>query len=91
MIMKLTFTILVFPPAWVMARNTPPAGSIVVAKSGGDYDTLIHKAWIGKAIMALDTGHLAEQTIFIKEGVYDEQVEIPTLRGGLLIYGETLE
>ncbi|KAJ5614798.1 Pectinesterase [Penicillium herquei] len=81
--MKLTFTILFFPSAWAMARNTPPAGSIVVAKSGGDYDTT------SKAIVALDTGHLAEQTIFIKAGVYDEQVEIPTLRGGLIIYGET--
>ncbi|KAJ5259224.1 pectin methylesterase [Penicillium angulare] len=40
-------------------------------------------------MMALDSGRTINQTIFIKAGVYDEQVEIPTLRGRLTILGET--
>ncbi|KAJ5725079.1 uncharacterized protein N7483_006436 [Penicillium malachiteum] len=81
--MKLTLTLSFLPSVWAIARNTPPAGAIIVAKSGADYDT------IGKAIMALDMGHFVNQTIFIGAGVYDEQVEIPALRGRLTIYGET--
>lgn len=39
--------------------------------------------------MALDAGHSVNQTIFIKAGIYNEQVEIPEFRGRLTIYGET--
>ncbi|RAL08733.1 pectinesterase [Aspergillus homomorphus CBS 101889] len=69
--------------ALAASRTTAPAGSIVVAKSGGDYDT------IGAAIDALSTTSTETQTIFIKEGVYNEQVYLPAMKGKVIIYGET--
>ncbi|GLI77087.1 pectinesterase 1 [Penicillium ochrochloron] len=65
------------------SRTTAPSGSIVVAKSGGDYST------ISKAIAALSTTSTSTQTIFIEEGTYNEQVYIPKLAGELIIYGQT--
>ncbi|KAJ5524780.1 hypothetical protein N7494_011430 [Penicillium frequentans] len=65
------------------SRTTAPSGSIVVAKSGGDYTT------ISDAISALDTDSSETQTIFIEEGTYEEQVYIPELSGKLVIYGQT--
>ncbi|KAJ5570049.1 uncharacterized protein N7459_009479 [Penicillium hispanicum] len=65
------------------SRTTPPSGSIVVAKSGGDYTT------ISDAISALDTSSSSTQTIFIEKGTYEEQVYIPKLSGALVIYGQT--
>ncbi|KAJ5649930.1 uncharacterized protein N7484_003653 [Penicillium longicatenatum] len=65
------------------SRTTAPSGSIVVAKSGGDYST------ISDAISALDTDSSETQTIFIEEGTYEEQVYIPKLSGKLVIYGQT--
>ncbi|KAJ5723881.1 hypothetical protein N7488_001916 [Penicillium malachiteum] len=65
------------------SRTTPPSGSIVVAKSGGDYTT------VSEAISALDTDSTETQTIFIEEGTYEEQVYIPELSGALIIYGQT--
>lgn len=41
--------------------------------------------------MSLNAGTGGNQTIFIRNGVYDEQVYIPTLREKLIIYGETIE
>lgn len=67
------------------SRTTAPSGSIVVAKSGGDYST------ISDAISALDTSSSETQTIFIEEGTYEEQVYIPELSGKLVIYGQTEE
>ncbi|KAJ5753323.1 pectinesterase [Penicillium nucicola] len=64
-------------------RSTAPSGSIVVAKSGGDYES------ISDAVAALSTTTTSSQTIFIKEGVYNEQVYIPALKGKLIVYGET--
>ncbi|KAJ5126651.1 hypothetical protein N7448_007430 [Penicillium atrosanguineum] len=69
--------------ALAASRTTAPSGSIVVAKSGGDYTT------ISDAISALDTDSSETQTIFIEEGTYDEQVYIPKLSGALIIYGQT--
>ncbi|CEJ56840.1 Putative Pectinesterase [Penicillium brasilianum] len=65
------------------SRTTAPSGSIVVAKSGGDYST------ISKAIAALSTTTTSTQTIFIEAGTYNEQVYIPKLAGELIIYGQT--
>ncbi|KAJ5948790.1 hypothetical protein N7454_002097 [Penicillium verhagenii] len=65
------------------SRTSPPTGSIVVAKSGGDYTT------ISEAIAALSTTTDDTQTIFIEEGTYKEQVYIPKLTGKLIIYGQT--
>ncbi|EED14650.1 pectin methylesterase, putative [Talaromyces stipitatus ATCC 10500] len=65
------------------SRMTPPAGSIVVAKSGGKYST------ISAAIAALSTTSTSTQTIFIEQGTYNEQVYIPSLKGELVIYGQT--
>ncbi|OJJ45774.1 hypothetical protein ASPZODRAFT_68626 [Penicilliopsis zonata CBS 506.65] len=69
--------------ALAASRTTPPSGSIVVAKSGGDYTT------VSEAIAALDTDTTETQTIFIEEGTYEEQVYIPELAGALIIYGQT--
>ncbi|KAJ5901616.1 Pectinesterase [Penicillium taxi] len=65
------------------SRTTAPSGSIVVAKSGGDYDT------ISDAVAALSTSTTEEQIIYIEEGTYNEQVYIPPLEGKLYIYGQT--
>ncbi|KAF7586104.1 hypothetical protein BBP40_009454 [Aspergillus hancockii] len=65
------------------SRMTAPAGAIVVAKSGGDYNT------VSAAVNALSTTSTSTQTIFIEEGTYDEQVYIPSLAGKLIIYGQT--
>lgn len=67
------------------SRTSAPSGSIVVAKSGGDYST------ISDAVSALDTSTTDTQTIFIEEGTYEEQVYIPELSGELIIYGQTEE
>jgi pectin methylesterase-like acyl-CoA thioesterase len=39
--------------------------------------------------LSLDAGERVNQTIYIRSGLYSEQVYIPTLRGDLVIYGET--
>ncbi|KAF5855365.1 hypothetical protein ETB97_009354 [Aspergillus alliaceus] len=69
--------------ALAASRMTAPEGAIVVAKSGGDYDT------VSAAVKALSTTSTSTQTIFIEEGTYDEQVYIPSLAGELIIYGQT--
>ncbi|OKL57862.1 Pectinesterase [Talaromyces atroroseus] len=69
--------------ALAASRTSPPSGSIVVAKSGGDYET------ISEAVAALSTTSTATQIVFIEEGTYEEQVYIPSLAGELIIYGET--
>ncbi|KAJ3754828.1 putative pectin methylesterase [Lentinula raphanica] len=67
------------------ARNTAPAGALVVSKSpsSGQFST------VQAAVNALpDDG--SEQTIFIESGTYDEQVYID--RSGMLtIMGETAD
>ena len=40
---------------------------------------------------ALSKTTTSTQTIFIEQGTYDEQVYIPSLKGGLIIYGQTEE
>ncbi|KAJ5152884.1 Pectinesterase [Penicillium canariense] len=65
------------------SRTTAPSGSIVVAKSGGDYSS------VSEAIAALDTSTSDTQTIFIEKGTYTEQVYLPKLSGPLIIYGQT--
>ncbi|PWY75030.1 pectinesterase pmeA [Aspergillus heteromorphus CBS 117.55] len=69
--------------ALAASRTTAPSGSITVAKSGGDYDT------ISSAVAALSTTTTDTQTIFIEAGEYEEQVLVPALAGKLIIYGET--
>ncbi|CAL5867026.1 uncharacterized protein PFLUO_LOCUS1238 [Penicillium psychrofluorescens] len=69
--------------AFATSRLTPPPGSIVVAKSGGDFDS------ISSAIQSLNQGIRENQTIFVKAGTYEEQVSIPAMSGLLTIYGET--
>ncbi|OGM40833.1 pectinesterase precursor [Aspergillus bombycis] len=83
MVKSLLVSSLFAASALAASRMTAPAGAIVVAKSGGDYDTL------GAAVNALSTSETATQTIFIEEGTYDEQVYIPSLAGKLIIYGQT--
>ncbi|KKK22253.1 hypothetical protein P175DRAFT_0480213 [Aspergillus ochraceoroseus IBT 24754] len=69
--------------AYAASRTTAPSGSIVVAKSGGHYDT------ISSAVSALSTTTTKTQIIYIEKGTYAEQVYIPALEGELIIYGET--
>ncbi|KAI9045867.1 putative pectinesterase precursor [Aspergillus affinis] len=69
--------------ALAASRMTAPEGAIVVAKSGGDYTT------ISDAVGNLSTTATTTQTIFIEKGTYDEQVYIPSMKGELLIYGQT--
>ncbi|PLB51651.1 putative pectinesterase precursor [Aspergillus steynii IBT 23096] len=69
--------------ALAASRMTAPAGAIVVAKSGGDYTT------ISDAVGNLSTTATTTQSIFIEKGTYDEQVYIPSMKGELLIYGQT--
>lgn len=46
---------------------------------------------ISDAVDSLSTTTTSDQTIFIEEGTYDEQVYIPSLSGNLIIYGQTEE
>ncbi|KAF6821767.1 Pectinesterase 3 [Colletotrichum plurivorum] len=63
------------------ARTSPPSGALVVAKSGGKYNT------IQKAVNAAK----ANSVIFIQPGTYSEQVLIPASLSGLTIYGYTAD
>lgn len=82
--MKTFFLALSFvASALAASRMTAPSGSLVVAKSGGTYST------ISAAVAALSKTTTSTQTIFIEQGTYDEQVYIPSLKGGLIIYGQT--
>ncbi|KAF2106819.1 putative pectin methylesterase [Lophiotrema nucula] len=65
------------------SRLSPPAGALVVAKSGGKYTR------IQDAINALSTTDHTAQTIFIQPGTYDEQVYIQARSAALTIYGST--
>src|SRR4051794_7969418 len=69
--------------AYAASRTTPPAGALVVGKSGAKYKT------IQSAVNALNTTSFVPQTIFIQPGNYTEQVYIPSLRSPLTIYGAT--
>ncbi|KAF2175141.1 carbohydrate esterase family 8 protein [Zopfia rhizophila CBS 207.26] len=69
--------------ALAAGRTSPPAGALVVAKSGGQYST------IQAAVNALSTTSTAAQSIFIQPGTYDEQVYIPQRSAALTIYGYT--
>jgi len=86
------------------SRLTAPSGAIIVAKSGGDYETVsiptcLQLSWrfshdstqISDAVDSLSTTTTSDQTIFIEEGTYNEQVYIPSLGGNLIIYGQTEE
>lgn len=50
------------------SRQSPPAGALVVAKSGGQYTK------VQDAVNALSTTSTTAQSIFIEAGSYDEQV-----------------
>ncbi|KAE8149162.1 pectin lyase fold/virulence factor [Aspergillus avenaceus] len=69
--------------ALAASRMSAPPGAIVVAKSGGDYDT------VNAAMSSLNTTQTTTQIVFIEEGTYDEQVYIPELAGRLIVYGQT--
>ncbi|KAB8069399.1 pectin lyase fold/virulence factor [Aspergillus leporis] len=83
MVKSLLASALFAATALAASRMTAPAGAIVVAKSGGDYNT------VSAAVDALGTTSTSTQIIFIEEGTYDEQVYIPSLAGKLIIYGQT--
>ncbi|GAQ47113.1 pectinesterase 1 [Aspergillus tubingensis] len=83
MVKSILASVLFAATALAASRMTAPSGAIVVAKSGGDYDT------ISAAVDALSTTSTETQTIFIEEGSYDEQVYIPALSGKLIVYGQT--
>lgn len=50
------------------SRQSPPAGALVVGKSGQQYSK------VQDAVNALSTTATAAQSIFIYSGSYDEQV-----------------
>jgi pectinesterase len=98
-ILTLSFAI----SALATSRMTAPSGSLVVAKSGGEYSTVrttephnheglaTNTRQLSAAVAALSKTSTSTQTIFIEEGTYDEQVYIPSLAGELIIYGQTEE
>ncbi|KAM0286502.1 hypothetical protein ACHAQH_000929 [Verticillium albo-atrum] len=63
-------------------RQTPPAGAIVVAPSGGDFTTL-------QAAVNSIKSSTSASTIFIKPGTYSGQTYIPALAAALTIQGST--
>ncbi|KAK6509688.1 hypothetical protein TWF481_004419 [Arthrobotrys musiformis] len=66
------------------SRTSPPSGSIVVAKSGGQYTDL------QSAINSIPTSSTSQYTIFIQPGTYTGQVYIPnTIKAKITIYGYT--
>ncbi|GKT72707.1 pectinesterase [Colletotrichum tofieldiae] len=68
---------------WAASRTSPPSGSVVVAKSGGQYTSL------QAAINSISTSSTATTTIFIQPGTYSGQVSIPSLKGKLIVYAYT--
>ncbi|KAI9741195.1 MAG: hypothetical protein M1834_002908 [Cirrosporium novae-zelandiae] len=66
------------------SRTSAPDGALTVGSSG-DYST------VQDAVDALDTSTTTEQSIFIDEGTYNEQVVIPELASSLIIYGYTTD
>lgn len=82
--MKSVFLALAFAvSALAGSRMSPPAGALVVSKSGGHYST------ISAAVSALSKSTTSTQVIFIEQGTYNEQVYIPSMNGELIIYGQT--
>ncbi|KAL9622828.1 MAG: hypothetical protein Q9160_002754 [Pyrenula sp. 1 TL-2023] len=67
------------------SRQSPPAGALVVAKSGQKYSK------VQDAVNALSTTDTAAQSIFIYSGSYDEQVYIPARKAALTVYGQTAD
>lgn len=57
------------------SRQSPPAGALVVAKSGGQYTK------VQDAVNALSTTSTTAQSIFIEAGSYNEQVRHSTSTG----------
>lgn len=81
----LLFFSLLITLAQAAGRTSAPAGALVVSKSAAadQYGT------IQDAIDALSTSSTSAQAVFIKPGVYDEQIDIPSLNSALTIYGYT--
>lgn len=71
--------------ALAAARTTAPTGALVVGKTpkSGQY------AAIQSAVNALSTTSTSAQSIFIRPGVYNEQIYIPARKAALTIYGYT--
>jgi len=81
----ISFFLFLFVLAQAASRTSAPSGALVVSKSA----TSKQYSTIQKAINALSVSSKTTQSIFISPGVYNEQVTIPSLAGGLVIYGYT--
>lgn len=85
MLSQLLFLVLNLTLVLATGRTSAPSGALVVSKSAtsGQYST------IQAAINKLSTTSTTAQSVFIKPGVYNEQVTIPSRRAALTIYGYT--
>ncbi|KAG7383252.1 hypothetical protein PHYPSEUDO_003875 [Phytophthora pseudosyringae] len=70
------------------ARTDPPAGAIVVDVTGAYKNSF---KTVSEAAARLDPNTTSEQTVFVRPGVYNEQLYIPRLSGPLLLQGFTCD
>ncbi|XP_045813261.1 putative pectinesterase/pectinesterase inhibitor 45 [Trifolium pratense] len=77
-------------PEWIHAEerrvlkaaDIRPTPNVTVAKDGGDFKT------ISEALAAIPATYTGRYVIFVKEGVYDEQVTITKKMQNVTMYGE---
>ncbi|KAE9070567.1 hypothetical protein PF005_g26979 [Phytophthora fragariae] len=69
-------------------RTQPPAGAIVVDATGSYKNSF---KTVSEGVARLDPTKTSEQTIFLRPGVYNEQVLISPLAGPLVLQGFTCD
>jgi pectinesterase len=70
------------------ARTEPPAGAIVVDVTGSYKNSF---KTVSEGVARLDPNTTSEQTVFLRPGVYNEQVLISPLSGPLVLQGFTCD
>ncbi|KAG3200639.1 hypothetical protein PC128_g4453 [Phytophthora cactorum] len=70
------------------ARTDPPAGAIVVDATGAYKNSF---RTVSEGVARLDPNTTSEQTVFVRPGVYNEQVLISPLSGPLVLQGFTCD
>ncbi|GMF30545.1 unnamed protein product [Phytophthora lilii] len=70
------------------ARTEPPAGAIVVDATGAYKNSF---RTVSEGVARLNPNTTSEQTVFVRPGVYNEQVLISPLSGPLVLQGFTCD
>eukprot|EP00644_Phytophthora_capsici_P007658 jgi/Phyca11/127953/e_gw1.72.117.1 len=70
------------------ARTEPPAGAVVVDATGAYKNSV---KTVSEGVAKLDPHTTSEQTVFVRPGVYNEQVFVAPLSGPLVLQGFTCD